>query len=124
MLNRAGLLTDDEYGQVVAAIDELRAAIAAGAFVGTAADEDVHTAVERGLLQILGPLGGKLRAGRSRNDQVATDFRLYLRDAADRLDAVRAPTAASSARPGGGARRHGLTWLHASAACAAGFLRP
>ena len=88
VLKRAGLLTDDEYGQVVAAIDELRAAIAAGAFVGTAADEDVHTAVERGLLQILGPLGGKLRAGRSRNDQVATDFRLYLRDSADRLDAA------------------------------------
>src|SRR5262249_36974225 len=43
-------------------------------------DEDVHTALERGLLERLGTLGGKLRAGRSRNDQVATDLRLYLRD--------------------------------------------
>src|SRR5690606_35993043 len=50
-------------------------------FTGTVADEDVHTALERGLLERLGPeLGGKLRAGRSRNDQVATLFRMYLRD--------------------------------------------
>src|SRR5204863_1180908 len=53
-----------------------------------AADEDVHTALERGLLERLGTLGGELRAGRSRNDQVATDLRLYLRDHA-RLIACR-----------------------------------
>src|SRR5690606_3766577 len=51
----------------------------------TPADEDVHTALERGLLERLGPLGGKLRAGRSRNDQIATDLRLYLRETARRL---------------------------------------
>ena len=50
-----------------------------GAFVATVADEDVHTALERGLVERLGVLGGKLRAGRSRNDQIATDLRLYLR---------------------------------------------
>ncbi|MFI0433712.1 MAG: argininosuccinate lyase [Candidatus Nanopelagicales bacterium] len=86
VLHRAGLLDDAEHARVAAAIDQLRAAIASGEYVGTPADEDVHTAVERGLLEILGPLGGKLRAGRSRNDQVATDFRLYLRAAADSLD--------------------------------------
>jgi argininosuccinate lyase len=60
--------------------------VLAGQFVPQPDDEDVHTALERGLLERLGPqLGGKLRAGRSRNDQVATDFRLYLRDAAREL---------------------------------------
>ncbi len=54
-------------------------------FRPTLADEDVHTALERGLLERLGALGGKLRAGRSRNDQVATDLRLYLRDHARKL---------------------------------------
>jgi len=82
VLARAGLLTPDELIGVEAAIDECAAGIASGAIVPTDADEDVHTAIERELVERLGDLGGKLRAGRSRNDQVATDFRLYLRDAA------------------------------------------
>nr|WP_245674735.1 argininosuccinate lyase [Herbidospora cretacea] len=80
VLNRAGLLTNDELGRMLAAIDDLEAACKAGDFRPTVADEDVHTALERGLLERLGSLGGKLRAGRSRNDQIATDLRLYLRD--------------------------------------------
>ena len=80
VLNRAGLLTDDELTRMLAALDDLEAACTSGAFRPTVADEDVHTALERGLLERLGSLGGKLRAGRSRNDQVATDLRLYLRD--------------------------------------------
>ncbi len=82
VLARAGLLTPEELIGVEAAIDECAAGIASGAIVPTDADEDVHTAIERELVERLGELGGKLRAGRSRNDQVATDFRLYLRDAA------------------------------------------
>ena len=78
VLARANLLTADELGR--AALDDLEAACASRQFVPTAEDEDVHTALERGLLERLGTLGGKLRAGRSRNDQVATDLRLYLRD--------------------------------------------
>ncbi len=62
------------------ALDDLDRACENGSFRPTVADEDVHTALERGLLERLGALGGKLRAGRSRNDQVATDLRLYLRD--------------------------------------------
>ena len=58
-----------------------------GSFRPTADDEDVHTALERGLLERVGALGGKLHAGRSRNDQVATDLRLYLRDAARQVAA-------------------------------------
>ena len=88
VLAAAGLLTADEHVLVMRAIDDLAGAVAAGTFVATPADEDVHTAIERGLLERLGPLGGKLRAGRSRNDQVATDFRLYLRDAASRIDSA------------------------------------
>ena len=80
VLHRAGLLDVDELGRMLAALDDLEAACAAGEFRPTIEDEDVHTALERGLLERLGTLGGKLRAGRSRNDQVATDLRLYLRD--------------------------------------------
>jgi argininosuccinate lyase len=80
VLARANLLTPDELGRMLAALDDLEAACASRQFVPTAEDEDVHTALERGLLERLGTLGGKLRAGRSRNDQVATDLRLYLRD--------------------------------------------
>jgi argininosuccinate lyase len=79
MLNRAGLLTDNELSRVHAALAEIAIGIETGAIVPIAADEDVHTAVERNLLELLGDLGGKLRAGRSRNDQVSTDFRLYTR---------------------------------------------
>jgi argininosuccinate lyase len=81
VLHKAGLLTEDELQRMLAGLDQLEADVASGDFVGTVADEDVHTALERGLLERLGPdLGGKLRAGRSRNDQVATLFRMYLRD--------------------------------------------
>ncbi|WP_213455404.1 argininosuccinate lyase [Rhizomonospora bruguierae] len=80
VLAGAGLLDADELGRMLAALDDLEAACASGSFRPTVDDEDVHTALERGLLERLGALGGKLRAGRSRNDQVATDLRLYLRD--------------------------------------------
>lgn len=80
VLHKAGLLSDDELDRMLVALDDLDRACRVGEFRPTAADEDVHTALERGLLERLGALGGKLRAGRSRNDQVATDLRLYLRD--------------------------------------------
>jgi argininosuccinate lyase len=80
VLHRAGLLDADELSRMLAALDELRTEVADGRFRPRVEDEDVHTALERGLLEKLGALGGKLRAGRSRNDQVATDLRLYLRD--------------------------------------------
>ncbi|NJQ07581.1 argininosuccinate lyase [Streptomyces lonarensis] len=80
-LHRAGLLTDEELSGMLAGLAQLLTDVEAGTFTGTVADEDVHTALERGLLERVGPdLGGKLRAGRSRNDQVATLFRMYLRD--------------------------------------------
>ena len=82
VLARAGLLDEAELAALLAGIDALASDVAGGLFAPSPDDEDVHTALERGLLERLGPLGGRLRAGRSRNDQVATDLRLYLRDAA------------------------------------------
>ncbi|QFZ22334.1 argininosuccinate lyase [Saccharothrix syringae] len=105
VLHRAGLLTADELGRMHAALDALAADVASGAFTPTPADEDVHTALERGLIERAGPeLGGKLRAGRSRNDQVATLFRMWLRDAARRvaegvLDVVEALADQAAAHP-------------------------
>ncbi len=80
VLNKAGLLDDAELARLLVAIDDLAQACRTGGFRPAATDEDVHTALERGLLERTGTLGGRLRAGRSRNDQVATDLRLYLRD--------------------------------------------
>jgi argininosuccinate lyase len=80
VLHKAGLLSDTELARLTSALDELGRACREGRFRPAASDEDVHTALERGLLERVGSLGGKLRAGRSRNDQIATDLRLYLRD--------------------------------------------
>ncbi|WP_024877839.1 argininosuccinate lyase [Saccharomonospora piscinae] len=86
VLRRAGLLDDGELDAMLAALDRLAKDVESGQFTPTVADEDVHTALERGLLERAGDeLGGKLRAGRSRNDQVATLFRMWLRDAARRI---------------------------------------
>jgi argininosuccinate lyase len=85
VLGRAGLLDDGELTRILVALDELEHDARYGLFKPTADDEDVHTALERGLLERVGSLGGKLRAGRSRNDQIATDLRLYLRDHARRV---------------------------------------
>jgi argininosuccinate lyase len=88
VLHRAKLLTDGELTAMLGALDTLAADVASGAFIPEVSDEDVHTALERGLIDRAGPeLGGKLRAGRSRNDQVATQFRMWLRDAARRVAA-------------------------------------
>ena len=87
VLHRAGLLTQEELLLVDRALENLGVQVSSGEFVPNSEDEDVHSALERGLIGLLGDLGGKLRAGRSRNDQVATDFKLYLRDHA-RLIAI------------------------------------
>lgn len=83
VLHAAGLLDASELEGMLAALDGLARDVAAGEFVPAPGDEDVHTALERGLLARAGrDLGGKLRAGRSRNDQVATLYRMFLRDQA------------------------------------------
>jgi argininosuccinate lyase len=103
VLHSAGLLDDGELALVLGALTQLEGDAAAGRFRPTPEDEDVHTALERGLLERHGALGGKLRAGRSRNDQVATDLRLYLRDHARR---IAAEVAALENALAGQAQRH------------------
>ncbi len=84
----AGVLTAAEREALVAGLEAVRAEFAAGQFVPAPTDEDIHTAVERRLGEIAGPVAGKLHTGRSRNDQVATDVLLWLLDAAPRLTAL------------------------------------
>jgi argininosuccinate lyase len=108
VLHRAGLLTADELSRMLAALDGLASDVASGAFAPQPGDEDVHSALERGLIERVGSeLGGRLRAGRSRNDQIATLFRMYLRDSVrsvgglvlDVVDAIIAQAEANFAAP-------------------------
>ena len=88
MLASTGVLTAEEAEQLVAGLEQVRAEAAAGTFNPGLEDEDVHFAVERRLIALLGPLGKKLHTGRSRNDQVGTDLRLWLRRRIAEIDAA------------------------------------
>lgn len=105
VLHSRNLLDDAELAGMLEALDRLEADVRSGAFAPAPSDEDVHGALEKGLIERAGPqLGGKLRAGRSRNDQIATLGRMYLRDhasliARDVLGVVDALIAQSEAHP-------------------------
>ena len=86
MLGRCGLISGDESAALIEGLETIRREAAAGSFRPGLEDEDVHFAVERRLIALLGPLGKKLHTGRSRNDQVGTDLRLWLRRRIDGLD--------------------------------------
>ncbi len=86
-LHRAGLLTAEELETLLRGLDHVADEWRSGRFEVKPSDEDIHTAVERRLHELVGEVAGKLHTGRSRNDQVATDERLYLRAELDRLDA-------------------------------------
>ena len=87
-LKGAGVLADAEFRAIEVGLAAVGREIAAGSFVPSDADEDVHMAVERRLTEIAGEAGAKLHTGRSRNDQVVTDVRLHLRRVAERQDAA------------------------------------
>ncbi len=80
-LVRGEILDGDEASDILVALDQVEGELADGSFVFVESDEDIHTAVERRVTEIAGPAGGKLHTGRSRNDQVATDLRLYAKRA-------------------------------------------
>ena len=82
MLGSVGVLTADDVDTLTAGLEAIEVEAKAGAFEYLPTDEDVHTAVERRFGEIIGEVAGKLHTGRSRNDQVALDLRLYLRRAA------------------------------------------
>lgn len=83
-LRRAGVLTDEELGELLGGLDAVGRELEEGSFAFEEADEDIHMAIERRLTEIVGPLGGKIHTARSRNDQVATDLALYVRERAER----------------------------------------
>ena len=80
-LHKAGILTGTELGLLTEALDTVAGEFSNGTFERAASDEDIHMAIERRVIEICGPVGGKLHTGRSRNDQVATTLRLFTRDA-------------------------------------------
>ena len=88
MLGRCELISLQESEQLIEGLETIRREAAAGAFNPGLEAEDVHFAVERRLIELLGPLGKKLHTGRSRNDQVGTDLRLWLRQQIDAIDAA------------------------------------
>jgi argininosuccinate lyase len=83
-LLRAGVLSDEEAAELGRGLDAVAAELEAGSFPFADDDEDIHMAIERRLTELIGPVGGKLHTARSRNDQVATDLALYVRDRAKR----------------------------------------
>jgi argininosuccinate lyase len=87
MLARQGIISVDDNAQIAAGLDAITAEIEAGRFAFTADLEDIHMNIEARLTERIGEAGKRLHTGRSRNDQVATDFRLWVRDAVDGIDA-------------------------------------
>ncbi len=87
-LAKAGVLTDAEAATLCQGLEEVLAEVQSDQFEFAPGDEDVHTAIERRLTERVGALGGKLHTGRSRNDQVATDFRMWMLTALDALDGL------------------------------------
>ncbi len=87
MLSRVGLLTPEECQQIVLGLSEIQAEIEREDFPFVLEREDVHMHIEAALIEKLGDVGRKLHTARSRNDQVATDLKLWVRDALDRIDA-------------------------------------
>lgn len=85
MLAQCGVISNAEADQLCGGLERIRAEAAEGRFTPGLEDEDVHFAVERRLIALLGPVGKKLHTGRSRNDQVGTDLRLWLRRRIDEL---------------------------------------
>ncbi|HEU0291739.1 MAG TPA: argininosuccinate lyase [Anaerolineales bacterium] len=87
-IHRAGILSDKEHASISLGLDTVRKELSSGEFPFAPVDEDIHTAVERRLTELIGDAAGKLHTGRSRNDQVATDFRLWMLGAIPVLDSA------------------------------------
>ena len=87
MLQRRGIVSEADAAKIIDGLTQIKGEIEAGDFVFSRKLEDIHMNVESRLAELIGSAAGRLHTARSRNDQVATDFRLYIRDAIDRLDA-------------------------------------
>ncbi len=124
MLGACGILTPEEAAEIEKGLEAVREEIAQGKFEFRREYEDIHMAVEARLRELIGTVAGKLHTARSRNDQVATDFRLYVRNSIDHLDeqlkGLQLALARKAQRPCGDAD----AGLHAFADSAARHLRP
>lgn len=87
-LHRSKILSDEEHASISRGLEAVKGEFASGTFVFAPTDEDIHTAVERRLTERVGDVAGKLHTGRSRNDQVATDFRLWMLEAIPALESA------------------------------------
>src|SRR5215472_6159642 len=88
MLAKSGIITAQDAKKIAHGLDTILSEIEAGKFAFQRALEDIHMNVESRLAALIGPAAGRLHTARSRNDQVATDFRLWVRDAIDEIDAA------------------------------------
>ena len=88
MLAKTGIIAAKDAKQIAQGLDTILSEIEAGKFEFRRALEDIHMNIESRLAELIGPAAGRLHTARSRNDQVATDFRLWVRDAIDGLDAA------------------------------------
>ena len=124
MLARQGIVEAADAEAIAKGLAQVKGEIEAGTFSFSRALEDIHMNVESRLAEIVGPAAGRLHTARSRNDQVAVDFRLWVRDAIDAILAPDRRVAARARRPRARLRRHGHAGLHPSAIGAAGHFRP
>ena len=124
MLAQQGIITADDASKIAAGLDTILSEIEQGKFEFQRALEDVHMNVESRLAELIGAAAGRLHTARSRNDQVATDFKLWMRDTIDALDTELAAFQTRARREGAGTCRHRDAGAHASADRAAGDLRP
>ena len=88
MLARQGIITKADAREILKGLEQVRGEIERGEFAFSQALEDIHMNVESRLAELIGPAAGRLHTARSRNDQVALDFRLYVRDSLDAFDSV------------------------------------
>lgn len=79
MLGRQGIITQDEANAIIGGLRQVNKEIEEGQFVFDTVDEDIHMAIERRMTEIIGPVGGKLHTGRSRNDQTTVDSKMHMR---------------------------------------------
>ncbi len=124
MLAAQGIIDDADRDALLAGLDAVEVELRGGTLPVPEDDEDIHMAVERRLTELAGPVGGKLHTARSRNDQVATDVALFVREAALEMEERIADLMAALLDAAEAHLDWPLPGLHAPAACAAGLPRP
>ena len=124
MLGATGIVTAKEAKEIARGLDQIMAEIEAGKFKFSRALEDIHLNVESRLRELIGPVAGKLHTARSRNDQVATDFRLYVRDEIGAIDGCASRASARARQEGASICRRGDAGLYPSPDRPAHHFRP